>query len=284
MKHFVFFVFLTIFTIKIEAQSLGNYPEKDKISVKGGTFLMGSKKNEGEANERPQHQVTIADFKISKYEITNIQYAEFLNTNGNQFKNGVPYLELKEGWCQIEEKNGKFFVKKGYEQHPVVLVSWHGAKAYAEWVRGKLPSEEQWEYAARGGKKTQNHTYAGSNSVNEVAWYRQNTDELQPVGKKKPNELGIYDMSGNVAEWCNDFFISYDYKLGNTSSPQMESSFVSRLFWAVISKTPGNKEYETNRVTRGGHYNQHLSSLRIARRYNCTELGQIFIGFRVVFD
>ncbi|GET45588.1 hypothetical protein RCZ01_08900 [Capnocytophaga felis] len=266
-----------------KAQTKGYYPEKDKIVVEGGTFLMGSPKSEGEANERPQHQVTVKRFKISKYEITNAQYAEFLNAKGNQKNGDVPYIELKAGWCQIEKVNNKYLAKKGYEQHPVVLVSWYGAKAYAEWVGGKLPSEEQWEYAARGGNKTKNYTYAGSNSLDDVAWHRQNTDELQPVGKKQPNELGICDMNGNVSEWCEDIFVSYDYKLGNTNVPKEETSLVGKLLIAVMSKTPTNNDYPENRVTRGGHYNEQPSNIRIAKRRNCTELGQIFIGFRVVF-
>ncbi|MDO4783121.1 MAG: SUMF1/EgtB/PvdO family nonheme iron enzyme, partial [Capnocytophaga felis] len=283
MHHKIFFIFLVSFAIMTKAQTKGNYPEKDKIVVEGGTFLMGSPKSEGEANERPQHQVTIKRFKISKYEITNAQYAEFLNAKGNQKNGDVPYIELKAGWCQIEKVNNKYLAKKGYEQQPVVLVSWYGAKAYAEWVGGKLPSEEQWEYAARGGNKTKNYTYSGSNSLDDVAWHRQNTDELQSVGKKQPNELGICDMNGNVSEWCEDIFVSYDYKLGNTNVPKEETSLIGKLLIAVMSKTPTNNDYPENRVTRGGNYNEQPSNIRIAKRRNCTELGQIFIGFRVVF-
>ncbi|MFK8303092.1 formylglycine-generating enzyme family protein [Capnocytophaga stomatis] len=283
MHHKIFFIFLVSFAIMTKAQTKGNYPEEDKIVVEGGSFLMGSPKSAGEANERPQHKVTVKSFRISKYEITNAQYAEFLNAKGNRKNGDVPYIELKEGWCQIRKVNEKYVAQKGYEQYPVVLVSWHGAKAYAEWVGGTLPSEEQWEYATRGGNKTKNHTYAGSNSLDDVAWHRQNTDELQSVGKKQPNELGIYDMNGNVSEWCEDIFTSYDYKLGNTSVPKEEPSLIGKLLFAVMSKTPTNNDYPENRVTRGGHYNQQPSNIRIAKRHNCTELGQIFTGFRVVF-
>ncbi|GIM54735.1 formylglycine-generating enzyme family protein [Capnocytophaga cynodegmi] len=266
-----------------KAQIKGTYPEKDKVLVEGGFFLMGSPKSEGETIEHPQHKVFLQTFKISKYEITNAQYAEFLNAKGNQMNGDIPYIELKEGWSQIEKVNGKYIAKKGYEQHPVVLVSWYGANAYAQWVGGKLPTEEQWEYAARGGSKTQKYTYAGSNTLDEVAWHRQNTDYLQPVGKKKPNELGIYDMNGNVSEWCEDDFTSYDYKLGNTEEKKEKPSVFSAFFMAIMSKTPSNHSYPEDKVTRGGHYNQQKMNIRIARRDNRNALGQIFVGFRVVF-
>ncbi|MFK8265161.1 formylglycine-generating enzyme family protein [Capnocytophaga cynodegmi] len=266
-----------------KAQTKGTYPEKDKVLVEGGFFLMGSPKSEGETIEHPQHKVFLQTFKISKYEITNAQYAEFLNAKGNQMNGDIPYIELKEGWSQIEKVNSKYIAKKGYEQHPVVLVSWYGANAYAQWVGGKLPTEEQWEYAARGGSKTQKYTYAGSNTLDEVAWHRQNTDYLQPVGKKKPNELGIYDMNGNVSEWCEDDFTSYDYKLGNTEEKKEKPSVFSAFFMAIMSKTPSNHSYPEDRVTRGGHYNQQKMNIRIARRDNRNALGQIFVGFRVVF-
>lgn len=283
MHHKIFFIFLVSFATMTKAQTKGTYPEKDKILVEGGFFLMGSPKSEGETIEHPQHKVFLQTFKISKYEITNAQYAEFLNAKGNQMNSDIPYIELKEGWSQIEKVNGKYIAKKGYEQHPMVLVSWYGANAYAQWVGGKLPTEEQWEYAARGGSKTQKYTYAGSNTLDEVAWHRQNTDYLQPVGKKKPNELGIYDMNGNVSEWCEDDFTSYDYKLGNTEEKKEKPSVFSAFFMAIMSKTPSNHSYPEDKVTRGGHYNQQKMNIRIARRDNRNALGQIFVGFRVVF-
>ncbi|MFO7891846.1 MAG: formylglycine-generating enzyme family protein [bacterium] len=208
-------------------------PEKllniDWVFVKGGTFQMGS--NEGGYEEEPVHTVTIDDFYISKYEITNAQYSIFLN-NSEVDKDGyyenVIYIYLhddgshNEEEYQIEYKNGRFIPLPGKESYPVIHVSWYGANAFCEWAGLRLPTEAEWEFAARGGNKSQGYIFSGSNDLDEVAWYWGNSVNPEnnvtkghgtyPVGRKRPNELGIYDMSGNVSEYCSDWYSERYYR------------------------------------------------------------------------
>jgi formylglycine-generating enzyme required for sulfatase activity len=170
------------------------------VAVKGGTFRMGS--NSGYREEKPVHNVTVSDFNISKTEVTFEQYDVFCDATGR----GKPY---DEGW--------------GRGDRPVINVSWRDAVAYCEWMSKvtektyRLPTEAEWEYAARGGNKSKGYTKSGSNDLDAVGWYSSNSGrKTHPVAQKQPNELGLYDMSGNVWEWCSDWYGDY------SSSPQTD--------------------------------------------------------------
>ena len=139
----------------------------------------------------------------------------FLNEIGNQEEEGREWVGLEGALfgvrCGIQQINGKFKCLKGLEQHPMVYVNWYGARAFCRWLSDKtghsfrLPSEAEWEYAARGGNKSKGFPYAGGHKLKEVGWYDKNShNQTKPVGLKQPNELGLYDMSGNVYEWCAD--------------------------------------------------------------------------------
>ncbi|MFK8303009.1 formylglycine-generating enzyme family protein [Capnocytophaga stomatis] len=242
--------------------------ELDVVLVEGGTFLMGSstKDKQSQWDERPQHNVTLSDFKVSKYEITNAQYAKFLTAKGNQ-------TEDRKKWYQgrdIEQKGEVFIPKAGMENHPVVRVSWYGAKAYAEWLGGKLPTEAEFEYILRGGNKrvNQDGIFADEDgigdNIGDYAWYRANSGgRLHPVGEKKPNELGLYDVNGNVWEWTADWYGYY---------PSTDQT------------NPTGPERGTYRVRRGASFSCLHDKCRIANRgtYIARD-GQANIGFRVVF-
>lgn len=159
----------------------------ETISVVGGTFKMGSET--GHPDECPVHEVTLSDFEIGKYPVTQAQWVEIMGSNPSHFKG---------------------------DDLPVESVSWEDVQLFIEKLNEKtglnyrLPSEAEWEYAARGGQLSNGFKYAGSDNLNDVAWYRGNSgSKTHPVGLKASNELGIYDMSGNIYEWCADWYDSY---------------------------------------------------------------------------
>ncbi len=184
-------------------------------------------------DERPQHTVTVNDFYIGKYEVTNKQYCKFLNAincnsngsyNDSEYGN-VEYIDMDDGDCQINYNNGKFIPENGKDNYPVIEVTWYGANAFAKWAGGRLPTEAEWEFAARGGKQSNGYKYSGSNNIDDVAWYWNNGGKhTHQVGTKSPNELGIYDMSGNVWEWCHDWYDKKYYKKRLRNNPQGPSS------------------------------------------------------------
>jgi formylglycine-generating enzyme required for sulfatase activity/phosphoribosyl-ATP pyrophosphohydrolase len=241
-------------------------PPEGMAFVPGDTFQMGDLWGDGGSDETPVHTVTLSGFFISKYEVTNSEYCVFLNEEGNQEEGGVTWLDINDSDCRIYEQSGIFYPESGYEDHPVIEVSWYGARAYCEWKGGRLPTEAEWEYAARSGGMEQK--YAGTSNVSELgdyAWYSANSGgDTHPVGTKLPNDLGIYDMSGNVWEWCNDWYDSDYYSISPENDP------------------PG-PESGTYRVLRGGSWSDNDRIARVANRlYNGPSNSNCIIGFRVV--
>lgn len=208
----------------------GIVPPADMVLVKAGSFQMGCA--EGEAGEYPVHKVTITkDFWMGKYEVTFDEYDAFCTAAGKE-------KPEDNGW--------------GRGKRPVIMVTWNDAVDYCNWrsikegydpcYSGKrydvtcdfskngyrLPTEAEWEYAARGGNKNKNYIYAGSNNPDEVAWLESNSGKkTQPVGLKKPNEPGLYDMSGNAAEWCWDWYFEQYYPI----SPKIDPTGPETDYW-----------------------------------------------------
>lgn len=185
----------------------------DMVLVAGGSFSMGSDLDEALENEKPAHQAAVNSFYIGKYEVTFDEYDEFCTATGRN-----------------EPKSPLW----GRGQRPVMNVSWYDAVDYCNWLSEKeglapvysgqgdsvvydfraggyrLPTEQEWEFAARGGLESRGYLYSGSNMINSAAWYYNNSgNRPRLVGQKGANELGLYDMSGNVAEWCWDMYGSY---------------------------------------------------------------------------
>ncbi|MFZ4428694.1 MAG: SUMF1/EgtB/PvdO family nonheme iron enzyme, partial [Saprospiraceae bacterium] len=248
----------------------------DMVQVIGGIFQMGS--NDGESDEQPVHAVTVSNFFISKYEVTVKQFKEFADASGYKTdaeKDGGSYLwngkewEKKSGINWRHDASGILRPASDYN-HPVIHVSWNDAVEYCKWLSNKtgktyrLPTEAEWEYAARGGSSSRGFNYAGSNSLAEVAWYSENSgNKTHPVGQKKANELGLYDMSGNVWEWCADWKGSYSS--GAQTNPKGPSS-------------------GTSRVLRGGSWGDNAGHCRSADRDACDPgIRYSYIGFRLVF-
>jgi formylglycine-generating enzyme required for sulfatase activity len=165
----------------------------DMVLVKGGTFTMGctaEQSKECGQFENPAHKVTLRDFYIGKYEVTQKLWNDVMGYNPS-FYNKNPNL-------------------------PVEMVNWDTIQVFIQKLNAKtgkeyrLPTEAEWEYAARGGDKSNGYKYSGSNNIKEVAWYKDNSDrKTNQVGTKQANELGIHDMSGNVWEWVNDWYEKY---------------------------------------------------------------------------
>lgn len=191
-------------------------PHSDMVRVIGGTFNMGCTQEQGgscQTWEKPAHEVTEYEFYIDRHEVTNQQYADFLNAYGSNrlrhgvFKGKIMVTEHKWG---IRFKRGEWQPQRGFENYPVTNVTWFGANEYARFYGLRLPTEAEWEYAARGGSLTEEFKYSGSNDLDATAWYSGNSGKrTHPVGQKAANELGLYDMSGNVKEWCLDDMRSY---------------------------------------------------------------------------
>jgi len=215
----------------------------DMVYVRGGTFTMGS--NEGDADEKPTHQVTLSDFYIGKYEVTQKQWKALMGTNPSEFKGDNLPVE-KVSWNDVQEFIKKLNAKTG--------------KKYS------LPTEAQWEYAAGGGANNRTK-WAGTNSESSVGtyiWYDGNSgNKTYPIGTKNPNQLGIYDMSGNVWEWCLDWY-------GNYSSDSQ-------------TNTKGAQS-GTHRIGRGGGWGDYNPYCRVTNRSKGIPTNTINdLGFRIVF-
>lgn len=248
---------------------------------------MGS--NEGDGDEKPVHQITVGSFYLAPYEVTNEEYCRFLNAKGKQKEGNVEWINLAGRWegekCRIRQSNSIFTVEPGYEKFPVIFVSWYGAKAYCDWVSSftgmkyRLPTESEWEYAAGNGRKHTKYSWGdglptgknGGNVADETArkkftnWpifegYSDDYIYAAPVGSFEPNELGLYDMSGNVWEWCAD---SYGAYLSSGSN--------------VAELVQGSK-----RVCRGGSWNGYPNFCRSTYRdYNPPNYMDSNLGFRI---
>jgi formylglycine-generating enzyme required for sulfatase activity len=181
------------------------------VRVEGGTFQMGS----NESNGQPVHTVTITGFYMGRYEVTQKEWTVVMGNNPSQSKGDNLPVE-RVSWFDSVEYCNRLSQREGLT--PAYTISGSGDRRTVTWNRNangyRLPTEAEWEYAVRGGNGSPgNYIYSGSNTVDEVAWYGGNGNSgsrTQNVGTKNPNGLGLYDMSGNVSEWCWDWFRSYE--------------------------------------------------------------------------
>jgi formylglycine-generating enzyme required for sulfatase activity len=175
------------------------------IGVEGGTFMMGASNIDGgdpQANEFPAHEVTVSSFSIGQTEVTQELWMAVMGDNPSYCCADYYYTNYDDDF-----------------RRPVEMVSWYRCKQFIDSLNKltgrhfRFPTEAEWEFAARGGNKSEGYKYAGSNNVDEVSWHQYNCYRqglpTQPVGTKKPNELGLYDMSGNVYEWVQDWMSDY---------------------------------------------------------------------------
>jgi eukaryotic-like serine/threonine-protein kinase len=205
------------------------------VYVPGGTFQMGS--TAGDSDEQPVHAVTLDGFWIDQYEVTNAQYAAFMNAQGNQIEGGETWL-VESDLCLIEREGDTFQPKAGYNQHPVILVSWYGAKAYCEWVGARLPTEAEWEYAARG---PEGNVYPWGDDPPTCEWAQFNECEGRTIAvgglPAGASWCGVHDMAGNVWEWVADWYGKYPSQAQtNPTGPETGDARVLRGGgWSTLS-------------------------------------------------
>ena len=228
------------------------------IFVEGSTFFMGAAGNDNDARENEKlHQVTLNDYFIAETEVTQELWEAVMGTTVNQQRRKA------EADCGYDLDLG------GVGNNlPMYYVSWDDCQEFIAKLNemtGKnyyLPTEAQWEYAARGDNKSRNCIYSGSNTIDQVAWYGLDyTEDVKPVASKMPNELGIYDMSGSVWEWCHDWYDEYP------SKKQVD---------------PRGPAYGSTRVNRGGNWLADANFCRVATR-DSNESGERIkgLGFRL---
>jgi len=264
--------------------------KRNLVVVEGGTFQMGS--ISGQYDEKPVHSVTVNSFYMSKYEVTQGLYQAVMGTNPSYYKGDELPVE-RVSWYDAVGFCNKLSALDGLEavytiNKNITDPNNENSNDKLKWTVScninangyRLPTEAEWEYAARGGNFCRGYTYSGSNSIDNVAWYwknsgdkiltgewdldklKANNGQTHPVGGKQANELGLYDMSGNVWEWCWDWY--GDYSSGSQSDPTGMASGSSRVF-------------------RGGSWFSFASSCRSGYRdYYDPSCGVIGIGFRLV--
>ena len=209
------------------------------VYVDGGSFNrigIDEKKK-----EETKHSVTLKSFLMDRTEVTQREYRHVMGKFASDYT--------------------------GCMECPVENVSWFDAVDYANKIGKRLPTEAEWEFAAKGGTKNRgNQIYSGSNKIDDVAWYLANTDSKQPVGLKRPNAIGLHDMSGNVWEWCSDWYHN-------------------EYFQIAEEKNPEGPDYGTEKVVRGGSWFSNDVFCNVSRRYKLKpDYRDTNFGFRCVKD
>ena len=249
------------------------------VKIPAGNFQMGS--NDGSGDEKPVHTVTVSSFEMGIYEITNAQYAVYLNetlktgditatsssvTGKTGSYSGNEYILLSGSYntnnkCWITYSDGTFTVASGKDKWPVVYVTWYGSKAFALFYGLDLPTEAEWEYACRGGRQYKYGTDDGTISSTK-ANYNSNVGHPVNAGSYQANPYGLFDMSGNVWEWCHDRYGAYPS--GSVTNPT-------------------GAQTGSSRVVRGGCWGFVATTCRSAyRNSDSPDSRSIIIGFRVV--
>ena len=240
------------------------------VLIPAGEFQMGDSFSEGSKDERPVHAVYLDAFCIDVYEVTNARYAAFLNAYGGIYDSaGKRMIDIYANSCLIEEVGNTYRPKEGYGNFPVIDVSWHGAKAYAEFYGKRLPTEAEWEKAARGGLVGARYPWGNSITPSDANYKDTPSGDpitaFYPVDSFKPNGYGLYNVAGNVEEWCADWYYPEDYY---SKSPY---------------RNPQGSESGYTRVVRGGSFGEPAADMRVAlRNYLNPDWERPDMGFRCV--
>lgn len=268
-------IFLINLLLILTGCDVGRNNIDEFILVKGGSFIMGDTFGDGQKEEKPAHEVTLDSYYISKYEVTQKEYEELMGNNPSFADKGGNYPVNEVTWYDAIMYANKLSEKLGLTPYYSIT----DVEEYKNRISGarisivggngyRLPTEAEWEYAARGGRKSKGFKYSGSNNIDEVAWYSSDNNVIiRQVGEKKPNELGIYDMNGNVSEWCWDWYGDY------TSESQKNP----------INKSKGTYANNSYKVFRGGSgHDEPTETTVIYRRATFAHNFHAPLGFRLV--
>ena len=229
---------------------------ENMVLIPAGEFQMGSDK--GASYEKPVHTVYVDAFYMDVYEVTVGQYNAFLQATGHR--------DLPDSVSEYSPT----------DMHPVVQVSWHDAMAYAQWARKRLPTEAEWEKAARGGLDGQHYLWGNTIDAGRANYAAANVGKTTPVGSYSPNSYGLHDMAGNVQEWCLDAYEGNFYARSPRQNPLAEEMPLSEVIANYRNVT-------TSRVFRGGSWNSVAKDLRVANRRSFVASNSVVTtGFRCV--
>jgi len=284
LSRIILVLFISVFILSGVAVGVEPVvPSKDgaeMVFVPGGEFIMGT--DSKDMVDAPSHKIYVSSFYMDKYEVTNRQFARFLNDmkmpetkNGQRWawvvlRSDLQTDERKDWWpteIVYDQRTGKYVPFPGYEEYPVISVSWYGADAYCRWAGKRLPTEAEWEFAARGGLERKEYPWGNEIPTGGVVFERKwtsNSDPppTEPVGNWYPNGYGLYDMAGNVWEWVSDWYDPNYYK----KSPK---------------KDPKGPDVGVEKVLRGGSWFNSAYYLRVAfRNHSVPENTDDAIGFR----
>lgn len=234
----------------------------DMVIIEGGTFFRGSQ--DGNRDEMPRHQITLTSFAIDIHPVVNEQFVRFLEVmGGEKDSNHNDIIRLRDS--RIKRSGGKLSIESGYAKHPVVGVTWYGAIAYAKWVGKRLPTEAEWETAARGG--LENALYFTGEDIEKTQANFFSSDTIA-VMSYAPNGYGLYDMAGNVYQWCHDWY-GYNYYEVSIQEPENPQGPLQGVY----------------RVLRGGCWKSLKEDLRCSRRHrNNPGTVNSTYGFRCAAD
>ena len=252
-------------------------PPEGMVLIPAGQFQMGSNDDEARNDEQPVHTVHLDAFFMDEHEVTNLDYKEFLLENPRWQKSGIDERFYRGNYLYHWSGND---YPHGKANHPVVYVSWYAAMAYAEWAGKRLPTEAEWEYAARGGLEGQKYPWGDAEPTSADANYNEVVGDTTAVGRYAANGYGLYDMMGNVNEWCLDeydadfYFVSRDSRNPISGAPSIQ--------WILDNFTSIPKS--SRRVWRGSAWRSTSPAfLRVAARAQPdAALPVAYLGFRCV--
>ena len=228
------------------------------VLIPAGDFVMGGNDNNADRDEMPVHMVYVDAFYMDTHEVTNAQYKKFLDARPYWWKGGKASSgDYLYSW------NGNNY-PEGKGDHPVTHVSWSAAMAYAKWAGKRLPTEAEWEKAARGGLLGKVYPWGDTIDDTKANYGRRSTRDTTPVGSYPANGYGLYDMAGNGSEWCLDEYHSDFYR----NSPRQNPIAGAVSIAEVLNNFTNNKLSNRRRVLRGGHCLNHTSYVRVAARDN----------------